>query len=117
MSKVHVLHYHHKHGDDITVYKSYQAALVSACDIIVQFIYDDLEDETVEREKIVSLIEAGNYVKAISEWNSTMEDRYCNDYISILGPQVAFGSADLNKDLKRHLKEYREQEVTNDDDS
>lgn len=64
----HALRYSHSHGTDISVWPSYQDALVGACQIIVSW-WDEVEDDDVQCT-LRKLFASEEWEEALSVWGT-----------------------------------------------
>jgi hypothetical protein len=107
---MHILHYHHKHGDDITVYETERAALLSAAGIIVEFLMDTVGTPE-RRQEIVSLIEAGELAQALESWHLEVSEE-----ISIFSANEPYSEEMWEDSLEKSLSRYHEYEEEEEDD-
>ena len=79
---VHTLSYEHKHGTDLTVYDSEEAAIESAQEIMRENV-DDWEDKEAEYLKMKDLIE-NNPIEAMNEWS----DYSVSEYMTVESKEI-----------------------------
>lgn len=88
--KVFVLVYTHKHGDDLSVYDTEEHAVMSACDIIEEYI-NDVEDETVKAAIKLAILECA-WNKAFDIWCKYQRDlEWASEDITIYTKEVLGG--------------------------
>jgi hypothetical protein len=78
---VHVPHYSHKYGDDISVYETKEAAIDNAFDIMKEYISDFKESIRKgtcpwDYAKLLRAMRKKNLVEACKVWNEYMEESF-----------------------------------------
>lgn len=78
MNKVYVLTYDHKHGTDISIYSTEELAEKGAGQTMKEWIDElDQEETNSKRQKILSLLEEGAFVKAMNLWTEYSGGNEC----------------------------------------
>ena len=94
MSEFFTLGYHHRHGDDVTLYRFHRDALISACNIIIEWIEEISDAE--DRYEILSLIDDDELVAALELWTECQGNFSSPDELLIITPIDVQALEDIN---------------------
>ena len=92
---VHVLTYSHKHGSDVSVYATHDAAVLSLYEIVMELI-GDVEDEGT-RKNIREAVKARDLSTVSQLWAETMEEGFDIDACDVINDE---SSSDLDAAIK-----------------
>lgn len=97
------LTYYHKHGEDVSLYATLDAAYKGACGIIIEY-WEDITDATVRRE-IRDLLATRLHATAITRWRQYQETRMVGEGLTIEDAGRVYGRHDLVVTLPEEDKE------------
>jgi len=101
-SKMHLLEYSHRHGTDILVFDSEEAAWRGAAKVMLDSL-GELDDGEQE-EEILELMEKGEHIQALNKYVERTQEGYCDESFEVSRVIVLTNSAE---ELSEFVDAYR----------